>query len=389
KFLKSLARDTWLYFDNLVNKGTQCPVSFIKLEGKQNRGEGCFIAGYTSARDIALYLVSVVSAYDLGFINRENAVLRLKSTLKSAGYFEHYYGFLYKYYDHTSGEKANDFISSLDNAFFAAALIVIRNTFPRELYDDCQEMILKMDFSFFLDENTDRFYGGFYSDTGKYTEQEYEVFFTESRILGFIAIGKYDVGKECWLSTIRNFPRETDKCENVMPGWSGSMSEASMPAVFMDEKNMIEGKIWENARTYALCQKRNPFNREYWGVSRCYEPAGSRTIQGIKKLAVHEYETDFLSPSAAVSALMYIPEDSVENVRKIAKDFEIYGEYGFYSSVDVSGKKVAYIYSAEEQSLILLAINNYLNDGIIQKRFAEDDISKGAVKLLDDIEKQP
>ncbi|MCK9554521.1 hypothetical protein M0R36_01675 [bacterium] len=386
QFLKSLAGDTWLYFDNLVNKGTQCPVSFIKLGAGRNKGEGCFIAGYTSARDIALYLVSVVSAYDLGFIKKENAVLRLKSTLKSVGYFEHYYGFLYKYYDHTSGEKADDLISSLDNAFFAAALIVIRNTFPRELYDNCQEMILKMDFSFFLNEDTGRFYGGFYSDTEKYTEQEYEILFTESRLLDFIATGKYDVGKECWLSTLRSFPRKSDKCENVMPGWSGAMCEASTPAVFINEKNILEGKLWKNAYAYALCQEKSPFDGGYWGVSGCYDCAGSRVIQGIGKLAVHNYDADLLSPLAAVSALMYIPEKAVKNVRKIAKDFEVYGEYGFYSSVDVSGKKVAYIYSAEEQSLILLAINNYLNGGVIQKRFAEDDISKGAVTLLNDIE---
>ncbi len=386
QFLKSVAKDTWLYFDNLVNKGTQCPVSFIKLGAGQTKGEGCFIAGYTSAKDIALYLVSVVSAYDLGFIKKENAVLRLKSTLKSVGYFEHYYGFLYKYYDHTSGEKADDFISSLDNAFFAAALIVIRNTFPRELYDDCQEMILKMDFSFFLNEENDRFYGGFYSDTGRYTEEEYEIFFTESRLLDFLAIGKYDVGKECWLSTVRDFNREADKCENVMPGWSGGMCEASIPAVFINEKNIFEGKLWKNGYAYALCQKKTPFDGGYWGVSGCYDCTGRRVIRGIEKLAVHNYDADLLSPSAAVSALMYIPENVVTNVRKITKDFEVYGEYGFYSSVDVSGKKVAYIYSAEEQALILLAINNYLNDGVIQKRFAGDDISKGAVTLLNDIE---
>ncbi|MDD5644709.1 MAG: glucoamylase family protein [bacterium] len=388
RFLKTLAKDTWLYFDNLINKGTQCPVSFVKLGEEQSKGKGCFIAGHTSTRDISLYIVSVVSAYDMGFIKKDNAVLRIKSTLKSVGYFEHYYGFLYKYYDHTSGEKAGDFLSSLDNAFFAAALIVARNAFPGELYDICQEMMLKMDFSFFFNENSNRFYGGFYSETEKYTESEYEVFFTESRLLNFIAVGKYDTGKECWLSGDRVFPDIRGKCENIMPGWSGSMSEAAVPGVFIDEKNIFKGKMWENGRAYALCQKKVFFDGGYWGVSGCYDSSGGRVIQGIKKLAVHEYDARLLSPAAAVSALAYEPEHAVKNIRKIASDFDVYGEYGFYSSVDVSDKEVSYVYSAGEQALILLSINNYLNNGAIRRRFAADNISKCAVRLLSDAEKR-
>ena len=62
--------------------------------------------------------------------------------------------------------------------------------------------------------------------------------------------------------------------------------------------------------------------------------------------------------------------------------YEIYGEYGFYDSVRVKTGKVAKKYLALDQAMILIALNNYLNNGAIRKRFHQDPIAKKAEPLL-------
>ena len=62
--------------------------------------------------------------------------------------------------------------------------------------------------------------------------------------------------------------------------------------------------------------------------------------------------------------------------------YDIYGEYGFYDSVDIESGKVARKYYALDQGMILVAINNYLGDGPIRRRFHSNPEMKNAEKLL-------
>ena len=50
--------------------------------------------------------------------------------------------------------------------------------------------------------------------------------------------------------------------------------------------------------------------------------------------------------------------------------------------MDVKTGDVAYRYLALDQGMILIAINNYLNNGAIQRRFAADPVMKNIEWLL-------
>ena len=59
----------------------------------------------------------------------------------------------------------------------------------------------------------------------------------------------------------------------------------------------------------------------------------------------------------------------------------MYGEYGFYDSIQVKNNKVNTQYLALDQGMTFLALANFLEDGYIQKLFQQDPIGQKAASL--------
>ena len=89
-----------------------------------------------------------------------------------------------------------------------------------------------------------------------------------------------------------------------------------------------------------------------------------------------------VTPHASMLALSFAPEAVQKNIRALLSRYAIYGPYGLYDSVDVQTGDVAYRYLALDQGMILIALNNYLNHGAIQRRFEADPIIKRVEPLL-------
>ena len=78
-------------------------------------------------------------------------------------------------------------------------------------------------------------------------------------------------------------------------------------------------------------------------------------------------------------SLMYDAKGAIENLKVLEKQ-EMYGEYGFYESIDYTISRLKYgkmyepvkTYMAHHQGLILLSINNLINDKILVKRFSNN-----------------
>jgi hypothetical protein len=62
--------------------------------------------------------------------------------------------------------------------------------------------------------------------------------------------------------------------------------------------------------------------------------------------------------------------------------YNAYGECGFYDAINVQTGKVAVKYLCLDQAMSFLALDNYLNDGAIRRRFAADPINRRAEELL-------
>ncbi|HET7800835.1 MAG TPA: DUF3131 domain-containing protein, partial [Humibacillus xanthopallidus] len=134
-------------------------------------------SGYTSPTNIGGYLWSTIVARELGIINRGEATGRLIRTLKTVYRMKHHdpSGLYYNWYDEAtgavlyefpgSGDRIYPFVSSVDNGWLGAALLVVMNSdraaavWARRIFD-------RMRWDMFYDTNVGLkpglIHGGFY-----------------------------------------------------------------------------------------------------------------------------------------------------------------------------------------------------------------------------------
>ncbi len=137
--LKQYAVDTWKSMDAMLYKETGLVADYI--------GGDLTAAGrsrYTSPTNIGGYMWSAVVARDLGLISRREASDRIGKTLQTLQRLDRHpaSGMFYNWYDPLNGAKIrvwpddgsprNPFLSSVDNGWLGAALVVVRNVVPEQ-----------------------------------------------------------------------------------------------------------------------------------------------------------------------------------------------------------------------------------------------------------------
>lgn len=411
EFLLEIAKDTWKFFDNVVDQQNYLPLDQVALGDKEAVGVGTWIGDYTNVTDIGLYLMCLVSAYDFGFITREDAVTRLRGTLNTIERLQHHEsGFPYNYYDTTLAIRTSYFVSFVDSGWLVMGLYVAKNAFPEELGEQASRMLSRYNFSFFYDPVEKQMFHGYYDNLKVYSDYHYGAFYTEPRATSYLAIGKGDAPIEHWFRTYRTFPetygwQQLSPINRVLketlgvkyyggyyewndlryvPSWGGSLFEALMPTIVIKEKELAPDSLGLNDREHVLGHIKFAKEQGYpvWGMSPCAVPEGGYSEYGVAPLGSRGYKGGVVTPHVSFLALEFEPEEAIKNIRNLIANYNIYGEYGFYDAVNVKTGKVAVKYLCLDQGMIFVALNNYLNDGIIRKRFHNEPAIKNAEKLL-------
>ena len=402
-FLKEVALDTWKFFDAISDKENGLPLDNILLGEKSPLGEGVWIGDYTNITNVGVYLMSVVSAYDLGFITKEDAVARIRKTLMTMEKLQcHKSGFPFNYYDTTLLVPTSYFVSFVDSGWLYLGYYVAKNAFPEELSEQVERLLARANFKFFYDPVANQMYHGYYENLGVYTDYRYGVFYAEPRAAIYMAIARGDIPEKLWFEgVVRTFPlnykwqSQTPKNRTertvlgykyaggyyewknlkYVPSWGGSAFEALMPTVVLEEKKLAPEGLGKNDAVHALGQMRyarEELGMPVWGMSPSADPKDSYSEYGAKPFGIKGYKAGVVTPHASALALEFMPAEAVQNLRKLIELYDIYGEYGFYDAVAVADAKVARKYYSLDQGMILIAINNYLHDGAIRKRFHAD-----------------
>ncbi len=410
QFLTEVARDTWHYFENLVDRKTGLVVDHIRV------GETPGVGSYVSPTNLALYWLSNVAAYDLSLISKEQAIQNIESSLNSFEKLSRWgRGFYYNYYHTRSFRVTRKYVSVVDNGWLAAGLVVIRQAFPEAFGKKATELLKKLDFSEFYDPSNGQLKLGFDADKDLYSAYHYGLLATEARLASYIAIGKGDLEKEHWAKIYRTLPTEWDWQKQVpqgteqtlfgtqvfegfytylekkfVPSWGGSLFEFLSPTLLLKEQELAPKGFGKNNEIvtdlhieYALREKKYPV----WGIAPCAVRNGKYWIYrefGIPDLGAKGYsDRGVIAPYASFLALATRPEAVVQNLREMLTHYpDIYGAYGFYDSVDVLKETVNHQYLILDQAMSFLAIANYVKDGTIRNRFHSDPIGKNGEVLL-------
>jgi hypothetical protein len=243
----------------------------------------------------------------------------------------------------------------------------------------------------------------------------YGLLYTEARLGSLIAIGKGDVPEEHWYRMQRTPPlaapagRSADglrpkrlanghrvaggwyewKGMRYVPSWGGSMFEALLPTLLVDERRLAPRSLGRNGAAYVELQRRvglEDLDYPVWGSSPCARPgpySGFYGEFGVPELGVRGYDGGIVTPHASALALAFAPDAATANLRRLTQLYPIYGDFGFYDAVDPRSGRVAPIYLTLDQTMLFIALANQLRDGAIQKLFAADPIARRALPLLD------
>jgi cyclic beta-1,2-glucan synthetase len=121
--LRLTARRTWRFFESFVTPGDNMlpPDNFQEAPVP-------IVAHRTSPTNIGLYLLSVVSARDFGWIGTREAIDRVEATLETMRKLEHFKGHLFNWYDTRDLRPLEPrYISSVDSGNLAGHLITLAN----------------------------------------------------------------------------------------------------------------------------------------------------------------------------------------------------------------------------------------------------------------------
>jgi hypothetical protein len=411
EFLTRVARDTWRGLAALSDREHGLPIDHVRFDRDSLDPGQATIGDYTSSSSIGLYLAAIVAAHELGLVSRDEALARAERVLATLDRLETHRGVFFNFYDTTTLERTSEFLSFVDSVWLTAGFMVLRQSFP-ELEPVASRMIRQRNYGFFYDPEHKLMSHGYYVDIEAYSAYHYATLYTEARLGSLIAIGKGEVPEEHWFRMIRTFPASCDwqslppqgratkrvrgfefaggwyewKGLRYVPSWGGSMFEALMPALLLDERAVAPRSLGRNAEVHAEIQRRyalEDLGQPVWGQSPAANPKPNGYGEyGVRVLGALGYEDSAVTPHASALALGFQPEAAVANLRRMLELYDVYGEYGFYDSLDPRSGEVGYVYLALDQEMMLIAIANHLAGGVLQQRFAADPIAARALPLL-------
>jgi hypothetical protein len=345
--LERWAADTWTGFVAMTNPATGLPSDNIggNLDPESR-------AAYTSPTNIGMYIWATLAARDLQLITPAEARERVAVTLDSVARLERHEasGQFYNWYDPDTlelltvwpenGDPVYPFLSSVDNGWLAAALLMIANGAVPQLRDQAAALVTSMDFGFYYNPIENQIRGGYWPESaptqgvepavdtytgclpasrhgtaGGYTCHHYGAFNTEPRIASYIGIALGQIPPRHYFGGWRTFPDTCDwnwseqqpigewaeytvdgetlrvfegaypyDDQLVVPSWGGSAFEAFMVPLVVPEEEWGPRSWGVTHPLYA--ESTIEFGLEeadygYWGFSPASNPDGGYREYGV------------------------------------------------------------------------------------------------------------
>jgi hypothetical protein len=336
-----------------------------------------------------------------------------------------------------TGAPLTPILSSVDNGWLAVGLRLVEREVP-ELSRRAGALFDSMDFGFYYRPNVNRILFHYVPSTGR-EACCYDTIVSESRIASYIGIAKGEIPARHYFGTWRSFPDTCDwswqetkplgvtrrylgvdvfegaypyRGTRVTPSWGGSMFEALMPALFVPEERWGPGSWGANHPLTVRAQVEHGLHEAgygYWGFSPASVPEGGYAVYGVDGVgmdpngypsnkdrtlvdagfpgcpdrepkpapAPSEYTNGVVTPHAAFLALRWAPGEALANLERMRREFpDMYGKWGFRDSVNVDSDVVSNHYLSLDQGMVMAAIGNALERGVLREAFADRDTER-------------
>ena len=371
-YLSDLAKSIWKYFESYVPlEGNGIPPDNVQIDppiGIQSR---------TSPTNIGMYMLSVISAYELGLIMEDEMLIRLRNTVKTLALMDKEKGLFYNWYDSKTLEPAVPrYISSVDVGNLLAAFVTARNflyDYDIALSDNLDSMIREADVAFLYNGKRKLFRIGYDAQNKRMSASHYDLFATEARILSYVAMAEKGISLNHWKHLSRPF-KYIGK-EAVIKSWSGTMFEYMMPNLLIPAGS---DSLMEKTMNGAVWLQKKASRNGIWGISESGYAAFDQMLNyqyrafGIDKLSLSgETRGNVFAPYAALLAL---ESDAISCIESLVKMEEagLKGNMGFYEAIDLTSAdkaQIVYSYMTHHQGMSFVSLANYLTNNRIRKHF--------------------
>lgn len=180
-------------------------------------------------------MLAVVSAYDLKYINLDEAIQLIEKMLNTVITLQRWNGHLYNWYNITNLEPLYPrYVSTVDSGNFIGYLYTLKTflkdkTERKDLVQLIDNIINNTDFKVLYDYKKRLFSIGYNVEENRQTDSYYDLLASEARQASLLAIAKRDVPAKHWSSLSRTLT--TLNRYKGLISWSGTAFEYLMPNI--------------------------------------------------------------------------------------------------------------------------------------------------------------
>jgi hypothetical protein len=437
--LHRYAVDTWASLAAMTDRRSGLPADSLGDDGVRSV--------QTSTTNIGAYLWSAVAAEQLGIIQKSELRQRLSTTLSTLERMERSSGGqFFNWYDAGSGavltswpptgDPLTPILSSVDNAWLATGLRVVRGAVPA-LASRAAALYSSMDFGVYYRPEVNRIAFHIVPSTGE-SPCCYDTVVSESRMASYLGIANRQLPQKEYFGAWRTFPADCSGAWQetrpsgptrtyfgqtvfdgsysyaglrITPGWGGSAFEALMPALFVPEERWGPGSWGSNHPNTVRAQIHHGLVEAgygYWGFSPSNNPDGGYSTYGVDAIgsnpegypsnndntlvdngfagcpnrpakpapAPASYTNGVVTPHASFLGLRWEPRAVLGNLARLRRDFAIYSHWGFRDAVNVGTGRVSPAYLSLDQGMIMAAIGNALTQDGLRRAFSGPDLER-------------
>ena len=384
--VRKVAEDTWHFFDSLITEENNWLIPDNYQVGREP------LTDYkTSPTNIGYSMTAVISAAELGFISRKEAVNRLEHIIDTIMRLEKWNGHLFNWYS-VSTLKAlpNFFISTCDSGNFVACLYVVKGFLDAEKDDALMAKVSRLidqtDFTKLYNPELDVFSIGYDSSNFTLLPYHYNNFASEARLTSFLTIAQGDAPYKHWFCLDKTLVQY--KGYKGVASWYGTMFEYFMPLIFLPT---YRHTLMDETYSFAIRAQRAFVQAPLpWGISE----TAYNELDDAQNYKYHAFGVPYLkfqntTPDRIVlspySSLMAISADDravYENMQR----FRTLGMYdknlGFFESYDDEDHVPVRAHYAHHQGMILASLTNYLCHNCLQQYFMHEPAMRSMETLL-------
>jgi len=251
KYLNEIGMLTWSFFKDYITEENHYLMPDNYQEDRKKK-----VVDRTSSTNIGLELLSIISAYDLGYIQAKDAIDYISKVIETVNVLAKWNGHLYNWYNIKTLEPLIPrYVSTVDSGNFVGYLYIVKQFLIENnvdskldnLIQNISNLINNTDFSKLYSPENKMMSIGFNLEDNELTDSYYDFLASEARQASLVAIAKGDVPSKLWNNLSRTLT--TLKGYKGLISWTGTGFEYLMPNINFKR---YEGSLLDESSKFAV-----------------------------------------------------------------------------------------------------------------------------------------